>query len=391
MLGAIIGDIAGSRWEFNPTNDYDFELFSDKNGFTDDTVCTIAIADALLHGSDDYGTYLHQWCRRYPHPKGDYGGRFAQWVISNHPEPYGSFGNGSAMRVSPIGWWFNDRNELMEQAKKTAECTHNHVEGIKGAQTIALAIHFARIMRRQFSKTIDKEQLKQLIDNIFLYTVYNTDIEISAVQNRFDETCQGTVPVALWIIGNSNCFEDAIRRAVSLGADADTLGCIVGSIAEALWGIPEWMKQKALSYLPAEMRAVVSKFHNHTKGKNFYAAVIYGVEYLDPEQENWQEEAIPALTLTEAQYKVFVKGYAPDWECRYTPYPYKGWLYITRSGFWLKKFRFNKQADGLYHLAEHYTTEKEAHRDLLQEVLIEGYFKPSLLEVGVARTQASNR
>ena len=113
MLGAIIGDIVGSRWEFNPTNDYNFELFSEKNDFTDDTICTIAVADALLHGSDDYGQFIHTWCRKYPYPKGGYGGRFAQWVASNDPQPYNSFGNGSAMRVSAIGHWF--KNEKREQ------------------------------------------------------------------------------------------------------------------------------------------------------------------------------------------------------------------------------------------------------------------------------------
>ena len=106
MLGAIIGDIVGSRWEFNPTNDYNFEFFSDKNGYTDDTICTVAVADALLHGSDDYGKYIHKWCRKYPHPMGGYGGRFAKWVMNDNPKPYGSYGNGSAMRCSPIGWWF---------------------------------------------------------------------------------------------------------------------------------------------------------------------------------------------------------------------------------------------------------------------------------------------
>lgn len=106
MLGAIIGDIVGSRWDFSPTNDYNFELFSDKNSFTDDTICTVAVADALLHDSDDFGAYIHKWCRKYPHPMGGYGGRFAKWVMSDNPQPYGSYGNGSAMRVSPIGWWY---------------------------------------------------------------------------------------------------------------------------------------------------------------------------------------------------------------------------------------------------------------------------------------------
>ena len=142
MLGAIIGDIVGSRYEFDATNDYNFELFSDKNNFTDDTICTVAIADAILKGRD-YGESLHDWCRRYMSPKGGFGGRFRQWVLSDHPQPYGSFGNGSAMRVSPIGMYFRDDNEVIEQAKLSAACTHNHPMGIKGAQAVAWAIHCA--------------------------------------------------------------------------------------------------------------------------------------------------------------------------------------------------------------------------------------------------------
>ena len=148
MLGAIIGDIVGSRWEFNPTNNYNFELFSDKNGFTDDTICTVAVADALLHGSDEYGKYIHKWCRKYPYPMGGYGGRFAKWVMSDAPKPYGSFGNGSAMRVSPIGWWFEQPGELAEHAKKSAECTHNHEQGILGAMAVVDAIRDCRVLRQ---------------------------------------------------------------------------------------------------------------------------------------------------------------------------------------------------------------------------------------------------
>ena len=253
MLGAIIGDIVGSRWEFNPTNNYNFELFSDKNGYTDDTICTVAVADALLHGSDDYGKYIHKWCRKYPYPMGGYGGRFAKWVMSDAPKPYGSFGNGSAMRVSPIGWWFEQPGELAEHAKKSAECTHNHEQGILGAMAVVKG------------KPISENDILIMgIDHaVMLYYEWpqNFKLNIEEYRNKFDETCQGTVPVALWIIQHSKNFEDAIRQAVSLGADADTLGAIVGSIAEALWGIPEWMKDKALSYLPDDMKAVVKKFH----------------------------------------------------------------------------------------------------------------------------------
>ena len=261
MLGAIIGDIVGSRWEFNPTNDYNFELFSSENGFTDDTICTVAVADAILRDRD-FGESIHEWCRRYPHPMGGYGGRFAQWVRSDHPTPYGSFGNGSAMRVSPVAWAYKEREEILEAAKETAACTHNHPEGIKGAQTVAYAIYVARQMFGQADGAFGKEDLKELMAYLGEFSHYNIDIRKEDVENRFDETCQGTVPVALWIIYESKSFEDAIRKAVCLGADADTLGAIVGSIAEAIWGIPDDMQMKALKYLPNDMKSVVLRFYS---------------------------------------------------------------------------------------------------------------------------------
>ena len=255
MLGAIIGDIVGSRFEFNPTNDYNFELFTDECGFTDDTICTCAVADALLKGRD-YGESIHEWCRRYPHPMGGYGGRFAQWVRSDNPQPYGSFGNGTAMRVSPVAWFYLQREEMLACAKMTAMCTHNHPEGIKGAQTVALAIFVARQQRKL--KAHVKDVVKSVIAECVEFSGYNINIRKEDVINRFDETCQGTVPVALWIINQSNSFEDAIRRAVCLGADADTLGAIVGSVAEAIWGIPEEIKVKAISYLDERMKKLLS-------------------------------------------------------------------------------------------------------------------------------------
>lgn len=265
MLGAIIGDIVGSRWEFNPTNEYNFKLFSDKNSYTDDTICTIAVADAILHGSDDYGEYIHKWCRKYPHPMGGYGGRFAKWVNSDNPKQYGSFGNGAAMRVSPIGWACRSREEVLEAAKATAECTHNHPEGIKGAQTAALAIYVANIGRRYYKQPSDT--VKDVITECVAFSGYNIDLRKEDVENRFDETCIGTVPVALWVINQSSSFEDAIRRAVSLGADADTLGAIVGSIAEAIWGIPEEMKIAALSYLDDGMKNVLREWRRSKRVK----------------------------------------------------------------------------------------------------------------------------
>ena len=161
MLGAIIGDIVGSRFEFNPTNDFDFELFTDECDFTDDTICTIAVADALLRGID-YGNNIHDWCRRYPNPMGGYGTSFRKWVLSNNPQPYNSYGNGSAMRVSPIGMWFDDWQVVMQEAEKSAACSHNHPEGIKGAQIVAYSVYNAI---NRFSEPLSPEKFKdQLLD-----------------------------------------------------------------------------------------------------------------------------------------------------------------------------------------------------------------------------------
>lgn len=255
MQGAIIGDIAGSRFEFNPTNDYNFELFTKQCAYTDDTICTVAVADAILRG-EDYGTAIHRWCRRYPNPKGSYGGSFQRWVASLSPTPYGSFGNGAAMRVSPVACAFTDRQAVLDNAKASAMCTHNHPEGVKGAQTTALAIFLALQSRRETGHV----DVDAILEDCVKFSGYNIDIREVDVRNRFDETCQGTVPVALWIIRQSTGFEDAIRRAVSLGADADTLGAIVGSVAEAIWKIPQQIADKMQKYIPEEMKTVISQF-----------------------------------------------------------------------------------------------------------------------------------
>jgi len=260
MIGAIIGDIAGSRFEFNPTNDYNFSFFTDESGYTDDTICTIAIADAVMNNKD-YGQALHEWCRRYPNPMGGYGNSFRQWVMSDDPKPYGSFGNGSAMRVSPVAANYPQILDVMHQAKLSAACTHNHPEGIRGAQTVALAIHHARELKSQHREITPLQIKVNILERCAQFSGYNLNINIKDVQNKFDETCQGTVPVALWIIGRSRNFEDAVRQAVSLGADADTLGAIVGSIAEAIWGVSFDMACCALKFLPDEMKDIVMKFN----------------------------------------------------------------------------------------------------------------------------------
>ena len=258
MLGAIIGDIVGSRWEFNPTNDYNFEWLSGKNGFTDDTICTVAVADALLHDRD-FGESIHDWCNRYPNPMGGYGGRFAQWVHSDKLQPYGSYGNGSAMRVSPVGHWFEDIDEMLDAAAATALPSHNHDEGIKGAQTVALAIFKALSYHRYQEAPM---HIDEILSECVQFSGYDINMPKVSVLNRFDETCQGTVSVALKIISMATCYEDGVRLAVSLGADADTLGAIVGSIAEAIWGIPSKIRHQIEQYIPREMVSVIRDFHH---------------------------------------------------------------------------------------------------------------------------------
>lgn len=256
MLGAIIGDIVGSRFEFNNTDRYDFEMFTDESTFTDDTICTIAIADAIVKGVS-YKDSLLDWCRRYPNPKGAYGGSFASWIRSCCPQPYNSLGNGSAMRVSPVAWAFGNLREVQAEAEKTASVTHNHPEGIKGAVAVAHAIFQLR-----HKKHLD---LLEKIGNYY----YPGFMSESYTPGRFDETCPGTVPVCFKIVRYSTSFEDAIRRAISWGGDSDTIGAIVGSMAETMWGIPDIMLNEVLDRLPVEMLNVIGNYFEKLN-KEFY-------------------------------------------------------------------------------------------------------------------------
>ena len=251
MLGAIIGDIVGSRWEFNPTNDYNFEWLSAENNFTDDTICTVAVADALLNGKD-FGEAIHEWCNRYPNPMGGYGGRFRRWVHSESPEPYNSFGNGSAMRVSPVGHWYETEAEVLEAAAATALPTHNHPEGIKGAQATALCILLAR-------QGASKEEIKRTIESEFIYDLNFTCDEIRD-NYEWGGLCQNTVPQAIVSFLDGVDFEDSIRNAISIGGDSDTLGCITGSIAEAFYGIPKNLYASGLEFLTPHFKNVVKEF-----------------------------------------------------------------------------------------------------------------------------------
>ena len=281
MLGAIIGDIAGSKYEFNNTFDYDFEMFGEGCDFTDDTICTVAIADAILNGRS-YQESLLDWCRRYPSPKGAYGGRFAGWIHSLDPQPYNSFGNGSAMRVSPVAWLFDDLSQVLEEAEKTALPTHNHPEGIKGAKAVAHAIWYFRKSRfSEESKDSENEETKGLKNEnakaskdenetiqgfMSIARSYYEDFDTRVYpKGKFDETCMDAVPLSFYLLSQASSFEDAIRLAISHGGDSDTIGAIVGSIAEARFGIPQEMKEKALSYLPDDMKDIWKQFAENAK------------------------------------------------------------------------------------------------------------------------------
>lgn len=229
MLGVIIGDIVGSRFEFNNTSDFNFELLTAECSYTDDTICTVAVADAILN-SKSYKDAMLEWCRKYPFPMGSYGVSFARWIHCVDPQPYNSFGNGSAMRVSAVGWLFDTEEEVMEQAKQSAQITHNHEEGVKGAQAVALAIYLCR-------HGVDKVKMLNRIR-----TLYPTFVEPQLGRNVFNETCQGTLPICLGIIEKANNFEEAIRYAIAVGGDSDTIGAIVGAIAESLWGNARYLE-----------------------------------------------------------------------------------------------------------------------------------------------------
>lgn len=250
MLGAIIGDIIGSTYEFNPIRTKDFELFPHGSSFTDDTVLTIATADALLHGKF-YADVYKEYPKKYPNR--GYGHRFFNWVHSNSSKPYNSLGNGSAMRISPIGWAFENLNDVLIEATKSAEVTHNHPEGIKGAKAVASAIFLARNGK-------DKSEIRNYLESEFGYNLSHS-IDKTREQASWDETCIRSVPEAIICFLESESFEDAIRNAISLGADADTQACIAGAIAEAYYGgIPKHLKDKVVEMLDDNLYKMTQKF-----------------------------------------------------------------------------------------------------------------------------------
>lgn len=262
MYGAILGDIVGSPYEFDHNNykAKNFPLFSRRSEFTDDTVMTLAVAKALMNtcGQDDavikaaLVREMQRLGRAYP-DRG-YGARFGSWLHEDDPRPYNSYGNGSAMRVSPAAWLAENMTEVLHLARLTAEVTHDHLEGIKGAQATAAAIFLART-------GYSKVNIKAQVEHEFGYNLSRTCDEIRPVY-RHVESCQETVPQAIIAFLESAGFEDALRTAVSLGGDSDTLAAITGSIAEAFYGVPEELKQECRQRLTPELAGILQKWEN---------------------------------------------------------------------------------------------------------------------------------
>lgn len=252
MLGAIAGDIIGSAYEQSNVRTTDFPLFADISSITDDTILIMAVANTILNG-ESYVLSLKHFGRRYIRPNGGYGTSFWKWIRSENSSPYGSWGAGAAVRACAIGFAFNTVSDVLEQAQKCAEVTHNHLEGIKGAQAAALAIFLARTGK-------NKQQIKQEISERFAYDL-NQKLTDIRERHTYDESCQGTVPEAITAFLESENFEDAVRKAVSLGGYSSTLGAITGAIAQAYYKfIPDTIVLKALSALPREFRKLLERF-----------------------------------------------------------------------------------------------------------------------------------
>lgn len=256
MIGAIIGDIVGSRFEWDNYRAKDFELFTDDCFATDDSIMTLAIGKALMSSKPDWSDLGEQAVRCMqevgrPYPRCGYGGRFWNWMYSNNPQPYHSFGNGAAMRVSACGFVAKSLEEAKALSKAVTEVTHNHPEGIKGAEATVVAIYMAR-------SGSELEQIREVINREY----YPMDFTLDEIRDtyRFNETCQNTVPQALMAFFESTSFEDAIRNAISIGGDSDTLAAITGGIAEAYYGVPEELKQKALSYLDKRLLGIYAHY-----------------------------------------------------------------------------------------------------------------------------------
>ena len=275
MIGAIVGDIVGSRFEFNNHRSKDFALFAEECFVTDDSIMTLAVAKAIIETcrtfessvvtsgfSDDFYSVLERNTIRYmqeigrKYPNCGYGSRFYQWIFSDNPRPYNSFGNGAAMRISPVGFVARSEEEAVKMSKVVTSVSHNHAEGIKGAEATVIAIFMARTGS-------SKEEIRSRITRHY----YELDFTLDEIRDtyEFDETCQGTVPQAIEAFLESTSFEDAIRNAISIGGDSDTLAAITGGIADAYYGVPTDMEEKALTYLDQLLRSIYDEWQTFVK------------------------------------------------------------------------------------------------------------------------------
>lgn len=305
MLGAIIGDIAGSRFEHHNIKTKDFEFFAGNCRFTDDSVMTVAVAKAIIDCNGDYSVldkltikYMQEYGKKYPNA--GYGHRFKSWIYESDPLPYNSWGNGSAMRVSPCGFVASSLEEAEKLAEITTSVTHNHPEGIRGAQATAAAIYLARNGK-------SKEEIREYICSKY----YDINFTLDDIRETydFDVTCQGSVPQAIEAFFEANDFEDAVRNAVSIGGDSDTIAAITGGIAEAYYGIPEDIKRTAIKYLNTDLYHTIASLygwktndyvffwklgHENEEFSNWYPSpfVIEGIEYKFCEQYMMAKKAL---------------------------------------------------------------------------------------------------
>lgn len=256
MLGTIIGDIVGSVYEFKNYRAKDFNpLFHAKARYTDDTVCTIAVADALANGVEPQKK-LQEWCRRYSE-NGGWGQRFALWIYDDVPKPYGSWGNGAAMRIAPVGFLAESEQEVNDWTETVTNITHNHPDALKAAKAVALAIYWAK-------HKVPAEEIRYRIKDEFGYDTTMTPDQIRPGYVR-SEVASRSVPQAICCALHADGFEDAIRNAVSIGGDSDTIAAIAGGIAEALYGIPDELASQAWGYLPPDMKVVMVDYYSQVK------------------------------------------------------------------------------------------------------------------------------
>jgi len=351
MLGAIIGDIVGSIYEWNNIKTKEFQLFNEKCHFTDDTVMTIAVAEALLNGgtTDNFIDSMKKFGKLYPNY--GYGVRFNEWLMSDSRDPYNSYGNGSAMRVAPCGWFADSLEEAEILAEKSAQVTHNHPEGIKGAQATAAAIYLVRTGNK-------KDDIREYIEKKYIYN-FNRTLDDIRTMYKFNESCQETVPEAIIAFLESNDFEDAIRNAISLGGDSDTLAAITGSIAEAYYGIDSYTTTRAFHYIDDALSCVINKWLDADKP---IGAII--------KKDRWKTEEFVKpkaikieLHLTETQFARIRFGRLPEeMEDKWFVYFDNNKLYFHRSwtGFKIFEAIINKSESG--YIISEFIVERDGDR-----------------------------